>query len=40
MFDLHPEKMEWFLNQEVMKKQRFKSEMSYADIKKASPKWR
>lgn len=37
MFDLHPEKMDWFLNQEVMKNQRFKSEMSYADIKKSKP---
>ena len=35
MLDL--EQMEWFLNQEVMKKQRFKSEMSYADIKKSKP---
>ncbi len=37
MFDLHPEKMEWFINQETIKGKHFKSEMSYAEIKAHKP---
>ena len=34
MFDLHPNKMQWFIDEELRKNGQFKSEMSYSDIKK------
>ena len=37
MFDLHPNKMEWFIKQETLKGKQFKSEMSYSQIKKHKP---
>ena len=36
-FDLHPNKMEWFIKQEKEKKAQWKSEISYSDIKKHKP---
>ena len=32
MYDKHPNKMEWFANQEENNKGRFKSEVSYREI--------
>ena len=37
MFDLHPKKMEWFVNMEKAKGAQWKSEMSYLDISKHKP---
>jgi len=37
MFDLHPEKMEWFIKEEERKGRRFKSEISYKEIKAHKP---
>ena len=37
MFDLHPNKMQWFIDEELRKGGQFKSEMSYSDIKKHKP---
>jgi len=37
MFDLHPNKMKWFVEMEKRKKARWKSEMSYEDIGKHRP---
>tara|TARA_R110002050_G_scaffold15115_10_gene46856 strand:- start:210 stop:998 length:789 start_codon:yes stop_codon:yes gene_type:complete len=37
MFDLHPNKMEWFVKEEKRKSARFKNEISYSDIKKHKP---
>lgn len=37
MFDLHPEKMEWFADMEERKGARWKSEMTYRDISKHRP---
>ena len=37
MFDLHPEKMGWFVDMEKRKGAQWKSELSYADIKKHQP---
>ena len=33
MFDLHPEKMEWFIKEEERKNARFKNEITYKEIK-------
>tara|TARA_B110000285_G_C14953644_1_gene528057 strand:- start:68 stop:865 length:798 start_codon:yes stop_codon:yes gene_type:complete len=37
MFDLHPNKMEWFINEEAKKSNQFKSEISYKEIKAHKP---
>ena len=37
MFDLHPNKMQWFMDMEDMKGAQWKSEMSYKDIAKHRP---
>lgn len=37
MFELHPEKMEWFIKMEEMKGARWKSELSYKEIKAHKP---
>jgi hypothetical protein len=34
MFDLHPEKMDWFVDMERRKNARWKSEVTYLDIKR------
>lgn len=36
-FDLHPNKMQWFLEQESKKGAQWKAEVSYSDIKKHKP---
>ena len=37
MFDLHPQKMQWFVEMEDRKGAQWKSEMSYKDIAKHRP---
>ena len=37
MFDLHPNKMQWFIDMEDMKGAQWKSELSYKDIAKHRP---
>jgi len=37
MFELHPNKMEWFIKEEERKQARFKSEITYKQIKKHKP---